>query len=140
MIRGNASEILAIAGLGQGGQGVDSTDSSSSALVAAQELARQTPCIVAVTGEKDYVTDGTMTIEIAGGHIMATLVVGTGCSLSALVAGFLAVDANTLEATAAAMMLAKRAEEKAFSRAQAPGAFRAAYIDALYEITQGATQ
>ena len=64
----------------------------------------------------------------------------TGCSLSALVAGFLAIDANALEATAAAMMLAKRAEEKAFSRAQAPGAFRAAYIDALYEITQGATQ
>ena len=140
VIRGNASEILAIAGMGQGGQGVDSTDSSSSALVAAQELARQTPCIVAVTGEKDYVTDGSTTIEIAGGHIMATLVVGTGCSLSALVAGFLAVDANTLEATAAAMMLAKRAEEKAFSRTQAPGSFRAAYIDALYEITQGAAQ
>ena len=140
VIRGNASEILALAGLGHGGQGVDSTDSSRAALNAAQDLARKVHCIVVVTGEEDYVTDGKTTIAIPGGHVLATLVVGTGCSLSALVAAFLAIDDNSLEATAGAMMLAKRAQEKAFERAQTPGSFRTAYIDALYEITQGIRQ
>lgn len=137
VIRANASEILAMAGLGQGGHGVDSTDSSRTALNAAQRLAQQTQCIVAVTGEEDYVTDGKNTIEITGGQVLATLVVGTGCSLSALVAAFLAVDKNALEATAAAMTLAKAAQEKAYCRAQSPGSFRPAYIDALFEVMQG---
>ena len=140
VIRANASEVLAIAGIGHGGHGVDSTDSSRAALVAAQHLAHETNSIVAVTGEDDYVTDGERTIAIPGGHVLATLVVGTGCSLSALVAAFLAIDDNALEATAAAMTLAKRAQEKAITKTQAPGSFRTAYIDGLSDITQGATK
>ncbi|MBO7172919.1 MAG: hydroxyethylthiazole kinase [Burkholderiaceae bacterium] len=140
VIRANASEVLAMAGMGHGGHGVDSTDSSRAALVAAQHLATQTQSIVAVTGEEDYVTDGNRTIAIAGGHALATLVVGTGCSLSALVAAFLSIDNNALEATAAAMTLAKRAQEKAISQTQSPGSFRTAYIDALFELTHGAAQ
>ncbi|RXX57652.1 hydroxyethylthiazole kinase, partial [Enterobacter cloacae] len=57
-IRGNASEILALAGMSAGGRGVDTTDTAAAALPAAQALARQTNAIVAVTGEVDYVTDG----------------------------------------------------------------------------------
>ncbi|HBV5799512.1 TPA: hydroxyethylthiazole kinase, partial [Klebsiella pneumoniae] len=57
-IRGNASEILALAGMSAGGRGVDTTDTAAAALPAAQALARQLTTIVAVTGEVDYVTDG----------------------------------------------------------------------------------
>ena len=75
-IRGNASEILALAGMSAGGRGVDTTDTASSALPAAIALARQTNAIVAVTGEVDYVTDGQRTQTITGGDVMMTRVVG----------------------------------------------------------------
>lgn len=134
VIRGNASEILALAGAGTGGKGVDSTADSSDALEAARALADRTGGVVAVTGAVDYVTDGTRTFAISGGDPMATLVVGTGCSLSALVAAFCAAHPNALEAAAAACALAKRAAEVARRKADAPGSFHVAYIDALYTI------
>ncbi len=138
VIRANASEIMALAHAGHGGKGVDSTNTSLEALDAAQTLARQTQAIVAVTGETDFVTDGTDTIEIKGGHVMATLVVGTGCALSALTCAFCAVSAPILESVASAMMMAKKAQERAFSIAKAPGSFHSAYIDALYCIAKDA--
>ena len=134
VIRGNASEILALAGEKSGGKGVDSTDSSDAAVEAAVRLATQAGSIVVVTGETDYVTDGTQTLRVTGGDPMATLVVGTGCSLSALVAAFCAVSEDRLKASAAACALAKRAAEAARSSSSGPGSFHNAYLDALYRI------
>lgn len=135
VIRGNASEILALAGMGAGGKGVDSTDSSEAALEAATALAQKTEGVVCVTGEKDFVTDGKRIYAVSGGHPMTTLVVGTGCSLSALVAAFCAVEKDHVLATAAACALAKRAAETAFGRSRGPGSFHTEYLDALYLTT-----
>lgn len=66
-VRGNASEIMALAGMSAGGRGVDTTDTAIAALPAAQALARQTGAIVAVTGEVDYITDGLRTLRVTGG-------------------------------------------------------------------------
>lgn len=134
VIRGNASEILAIAGQGAGGKGVDSLNTSNEALDVAQAFARRTGSVICVTGETDYITDGERTLTVSGGHVMATLVVGTGCSLSALVAAFCAVEKDYVLATATAALLAKRAAEYAHQKAQAPGSFHTYYIDGLYEI------
>src|SRR6185436_3987523 len=58
IIRGNASEIMSLAGAaGAGGRGVDSTASSDAAVVAGKALAQKTGAVVAITGETDYVTD-----------------------------------------------------------------------------------
>lgn len=65
-IRGNASEILALAGMSTGGRGVDTTDTAAAALPAAQALARRLATVVAVTGEVDYVTDGERVLSVAG--------------------------------------------------------------------------
>ena len=89
-IRGNASEILALAGFSGAGRGVDSTAGSDSALAAAEQLARATGAVVAVTGETDFITDGDSTWATPWGHPLMTRVVGTGCALSALVAAFTA--------------------------------------------------
>ena len=83
-IRGNASEILALAGMNGGGRGVDTTDTPAVALPAAQALARQVGTVVVVTGEVDYVTDGQRTVCVNGGDPLMTRVVGTGCALSAV--------------------------------------------------------
>lgn len=134
VIRGNASEILALAGAGAGGKGVDSTASSDEALPAAAALAKRIGCVVCVTGKTDFSTDGERVLAVSGGHPMATLVVGTGCSLSALAAAYCAAVPDPVAAAAAACRHAKRAAEIAFERAQAPGSFHAAYIDALFEV------
>ena len=120
--------------MGSGGKGVDSQDSSLSALATAQTLAHETGAVVCVTGETDYITNGIRTVSIAGGHVMATLVVGTGCSLSALVAAFVAKAADPVTAVASACFLAKKAAEKAASVSAGPGHFHDAYLDALYTV------
>ncbi|MFA9438402.1 hydroxyethylthiazole kinase [Uliginosibacterium sp. sgz301328] len=131
-IRGNASEILALAGLGGAGRGVDSTAGSNAALEAACELARDTGAIVAVTGEVDYITDGDRILATPWGHPLMTRVVGTGCALSALVAAFTAGAQDRLTAVASACAMAGLAGERALATSAGPGSFKAAFLDALY--------
>ena len=130
-IRGNASEIMALAGMSGGGRGVDTTDTAAAALPAAQALARQLNTIVAVTGEVDYVTDGLRTRAVSGGDALMTRVVGTGCALSAVVAASAALPGDRLENVASACGLMKQAGGRAAQQG-GPGSFIPAFLDALY--------
>jgi len=134
-VRGNASEILALAGSSASVRGVDSTAGSNDALDAARQLARDTGAIVAVTGETDYITDGEQTWATPWGHPMMTRVVGTGCALSALVAAFTAQAPKRLDAVAAACALAGICGQRAQAASQGPGSFKSAFLDALYRLT-----
>ncbi len=131
-VRGNASEILALAGETAGGRGVDSTADALSALPAAQHLAQLTGAVVAVTGEVDYVTDGDKSWAIAGGGEMMTRVVGTGCALSAVVAACCSLPGSRLDNVAAACRFMKLAGEQAIAASRGPGSFSPAFLDALY--------
>ena len=130
-IRGNASEILALAGMSAGGRGVDTTDTAVSAVPAAQALARQTNTIVAVTGEIDYITDGQRTRTVAGGDPLMTRVVGTGCALSAVVTACCSLPGDRLDNVAAACGWMKLAGTIAVTHARGPGSFASAFLDAL---------
>lgn len=131
VIRGNASEILALSGLEGGGKGVDSTAASSAAVDAARALAGRTGAVVAVSGATDYVTGGADLVEIAGGHPIMTRVVGTGCSLGALIAAFLAAGVPPLRAATAASAVFARAAECAVPQSRGPGSFAVAFLDEL---------
>ena len=63
---------------------------------------------------------------------MTTLVVGTGCSLSALCAAFAAVAKDPVDAAISACALAKYAAGTAAKQAKGPGSFHDEYLDALY--------
>src|SRR5262245_51544676 len=103
IIRGNASEIMSLAGAsGAGGKGVDSTISSDTALAAATALARKTGAVVAITGETDYATDGRELIAVGGGDPLMPLSTALGCALSATTAAF-ATLRPPLEAAAIAL-------------------------------------
>lgn len=130
-IRGNGSEIIALAGLSQGGRGVDSTDSAASALPAAQRLAQQTGAVVAVTGEVDYITDGMRTQAVSGGSILMTRVVGTGCALSAVVAACCALPGDRLDNITAGCGFMKQAGAQAAGKGKGLGSFAVAFLDAL---------
>ena len=134
VVRGNASEILALAGDGAGGRGVDATEGVESAAGAAGALARATGGVVAVSGPVDLVTDGERTARIANGDPLLTRVTGGGCALGAVIAAFAALEppgGDRLTATAAAVTVYTVAAQLAAARAERPGAFASAFLDAL---------
>ncbi len=128
--------IMALAGIANGGRGVDTTDAAANAIPAAQTLARETGAIVVVTGEVDYVTDGHRAVGIHGGDPLMTKVVGTGCALSAVVAACCALPGDTLENVASACHWMKQAGERAVARSEGPGSFVPHFLDALWQLTQ----
>jgi hydroxyethylthiazole kinase len=138
VIRGNASEILAVAGGVEGTRGVDSAHGSDDAVAAARALAGRLGCVVAVTGAVDYVTDGTRTLSISNGHVMMTRVTALGCSATALVGAFLAAHEDPLFATTAALAVMGLAGEIAARDSEGPGTFRQRLLDALYAMDQTA--
>ncbi|MBX5440258.1 MAG: hydroxyethylthiazole kinase [Solirubrobacteraceae bacterium] len=131
VVRGNGSEILALAGAAGGGRGVDSTVGSEAALDAARGLAAETGAVVAVSGAVDRITDGERVVEVPGGHVLLTRVTGAGCALGALMAAFLAVSATPLDAAVAASAVMKAAGERAAAGARGPGSFAVALLDEL---------
>ncbi|MFJ4167503.1 hydroxyethylthiazole kinase [Microbacterium sp. NPDC089698] len=138
VIRGNASEILALAGRSQGGRGVDALDATEAAADAARELARTTGGAVAVSGPVDLLVDAGHEIRIANGDALLTRVTGGGCALGAVMAAFLGTARRTgdspLVAAAAATLVYTLAAEDAAVRSEGPGSFAVALLDALAAI------
>ncbi len=130
IVRGNASEILALAG-GKGGRGVESVDSPDSAAEVAVLLANQHETVIAVSGPIDYITDGRRTLRLTNGHAWLTRVTGVGCALGALMAAFAAVTPDAVIAAAAATATLTVAGEAAAARARGPGGFAVALLDEL---------
>ena len=85
VLRGNGSEIISISGISNSGKGVDSTSSSNEALDAAIKISNDNDIIVAITGEVDYVTNGSKVYAIYGGNEMMTKITATGCALTCLI-------------------------------------------------------
>ncbi|MCZ4301297.1 hydroxyethylthiazole kinase [Microbacterium oxydans] len=134
-IRGNASEILALAGVSAGGRGVDATDSTDAAADAAAALATRTGAVVAVSGPVDLLTDGERILRLANGHELLTRVTGGGCALGAVMAALLGAARVTghdaLTAVAAASLGYTIAAEHAATTARGPGSFAVSLLDAL---------
>lgn len=142
VIRGNASEIIALAGLWKldGGtsdsavRGVDSTDTVASARQAAVALAKFTGGAVAVSGETDLITDGETVAYSHGGSKFMEMVTGSGCSLGGVTAVY-ACAAEPFIAALTAANIYNLAGKRAESKVQAPGSFQVQFIDELYLAT-----
>lgn len=137
VVRGNASEILTLAGLGGAGRGVDAGDSVADAEDAARALARRTGGVVAVSGPVDFVTDGARAVRVANGHPAMARITVMGCSLNGVIAAF-CVGQPPLDATAAALAAYGLAGEIAGRTATGPGSFQPAFLDALAALSPGA--
>jgi hydroxyethylthiazole kinase len=135
VVRGNASEVMALAGAGAGGRGVDSTAAADDALEAAAVLARRTGGVVAVSGAVDLITDGVRTVRVGGGDPLLTRTTGAGCALGALVAAYVAVTDDPLTGAVAAHAHVALAASAAARQAPGPGSFAIAWIDALDALT-----
>ena len=117
VVRGNASEIMSVAGLA-----ADSAASTHEAADAAQALARKLGAVVCVSGADDLVVDASgRRATLSNGHPWMTRVTGVGCSASALVGAFAAVQPDAWRATLAAMACLGVVGEMAVERTQAQG-------------------
>ena len=142
VIRGNASEVIALAGLWglEGGtdqsavRGVDSTDTVNAAREAAVALAKYTGGAVAVSGKTDLVTDGETVVYSYGGSHFMEKITGSGCSLGGVAAVY-ATAASPFIAALTASAVYNLAGKRAELRACAPGSFQTAFLDELYIAT-----
>lgn len=132
VIRGNASEIMALAGLSEGGKGTDSTDTTELALPAAKKLALTYQTIVIVTGKTDFIIDGKQGYSIPWGNPLMTRVTGCGCALSAFIAGYIAKTTDQFTASACACAAYALAGQYAASHCKGPGSFLPEFMDAIY--------
>jgi hydroxyethylthiazole kinase len=138
VIRGNASEILSLAGEKSGSRtkGVDSVHTVDQATETAMALAKELRTTLAITGAVDLITDGERICRVMNGHEMMSHLTGTGCTATVIIGAFLAVDPNPLEAAATGLSYFGLAGEKAATRASGPGSFQIALLDALYEMKE----
>ena len=126
-----------------GGQkGVDSSVSSNNALIPAQALASECHCVVVVTGEHDFVTDGTRVITVSNGHPILKLITAAGCTLTAVIAAFVSSEDPTdvnlvMKGCASALSVFGIAAELAVKNptCMGPGSARMHMLDAYSGIT-----
>ena len=134
IIRGNASEIMALVEEGAKTKGVDSGASSDEAVAIGQILHRQCGSVVCISGETDYTIGPAGVIQTRNGHILMTRVTGLGCTASALCGAFAAVTSEGAVAAAMAMAVLGIAGEIAAARSEGPGTLQLHLLDALYRL------
>lgn len=142
VVRGNGSEIMSVAGAAVQTRGVDSSAGASDALGAAQALVQRTQGVVCVSGQTDHVLDGKRRwARLSNGHEWMTRITGVGCSATALIGAFCAVQPDAWRATVAAMALlgvvGEVAAEKVIARGCGVGSMQIALLDELQLLDQG---
>jgi hydroxyethylthiazole kinase len=136
IIRGNASEIMALTDDMFQTKGVDSTAGSDEAVSAAQHIAGDRKCVVCISGEVDYIVNAEKVVQVQNGHPMMTKVTGLGCTASALCGAFAAVEKNSLAAAVKAMTVMGIAGEMAAEQSRGPGSLQMHFLDILYGLSE----
>lgn len=132
VIRGNASEIMALAGArGVRSNGVDSREDIIAASESATALSKRTGSVVSVSGPIDFITDGEHSVRIANGSPRMTGVTAMGCTASALTAAFAAVSEPFEAAVSAMALMGVVGERAAKSSGGALGSLRTFFLDEL---------
>lgn len=145
VIRGNMSEIKAVAGASAATRGVDVnpddvvTDENLAASAAfAKELAKKTGAIIAITGAIDIVADDERAFAIRNGSAIMGKITGAGCMLSCLVGAYsVANKENMLEGVVAAIAgegLCGQIAAERMTEADGNGSFRTYLLDAMYNL------
>lgn len=145
VIRGNMSEMKALAGAAARTQGVDvnpgdvvTEGNLAESAAFARTLAAKTDAVVAITGAIDIVADADRAIAVRNGAPVMGKITGAGCMLTCVVAAYAVANEDALlEGAVAAVAGMGVAGEIAASRMQPPdgnASFRTYLIDALYNM------
>lgn len=136
VIRGNASEICALAGERPTTKGVDSSLLPNEAYDAAKKLHEQFGCVVVASGPEDLILGPGQQIRVYNGTSMMSRVTGMGCLSSSIVAAFCAVQSNPTHAAAHAMAYSGIAGERASAGSPGPGSYAVSYLNLLSDLQE----
>ncbi len=135
-IRGNAGEIVTLAGLQVESRGVDSAVASEDSVGMACGLAGRLGCVVSVSGATDVITDGRRIGYVDNGDPMMTKVTGLGCTASALLGAFAAVQTDGFIAALSAATFLGVCGELAAKRSVGPGSLQMHLYDVMYTLSE----
>jgi len=135
VIRGNASEIMALAKLTNSTKGVDSTMDTQDAVEGATLLSKKFNNTVVISGETDYIITGDTVSKIENGSPLMAKITGMGCTATALVGACLGVEENAHLAANAAMAIMGVAGDMANDKSAGPGSFQMHFYDSLHELS-----
>ena len=93
--------------------------------------------VIALSGATDLISDGERLATVSNGHALMGKVTAMGCATSALTAACLAVEGDAFRAATAALVMIGVGGEIAAAKADGPGSFAIAIIDALYALDGG---
>nr|WP_132242015.1 hydroxyethylthiazole kinase [Marinisporobacter balticus] len=140
VIKGNMSEIKAICGIKSNSKGIDvgacdivTEQNSNEIIELLKALSIQTDSVIAATGAVDIITNGTHTYLITNGCEMLSMITGTGCMLTALIASYIS-SGNILDATVLAITLMGICGELS-QHVKGTGSFRTELIDNMFSIS-----
>lgn len=134
IIRGNASEVMALCGANHTTKGVDSNLISTEILEPAKDLSVQLQTTIAISGKTDIILTGDKLHMCERGAPYMPSVTGSGCLLTAVMGAFHAIEADTHTASKAAINFYGVCGEYAMEQASGPGSFKPNFIDALNKL------
>ena len=151
VIRGNMSEMKALAGAAAATRGVDANpddavtdDNLAESAAFAKALAEKTGAVIAITGAIDIVADANTAYAIRNGVSIMGKITGTGCMLSCITAAYAVANPDMLlEAVVAAVAGMGVAGEIAAARMQpvdGNASLRTYIIDALFNMNAQALE
>ncbi len=151
VIRGNMSEVRALAGASSTTRGVDvdpgdvvTEDNLAESAAFARDVAKRAYAVVAITGAIDIVATETDAFAVRNGSALMGKITGAGCMLSAVCGAYAVAGQDALlEATLAAVCGMGVAGEMAAARmtpACGNGSFRTYLLDALFNMDGNALE
>lgn len=133
LLRCNAGELAAIAGIEWQANGVDSGSGEANVSELAKTVAKRYGCFVIVTGAQDVLTDGNRVELVSGGNEKVTRITGTGCLLSAICAALLASTESVMDDL---QILLKEYKQIAERAAGPIGAYQVALLNELEQLAE----
>jgi hydroxyethylthiazole kinase len=158
VVRGNASEIMALVDRNIVTKGVETTAESHSAENIARHISKQYSCVVVVSGRIDIIVNGDQIFYVEKPEkTFLTKVTGMGCAITSVIGGFAAAAKHEFEArkemtnestspeilreiffyaACDAMITFAVASEEAMHNTDGPGSFFSKLLDNLNGIKQ----
>lgn len=138
VLRGNMSEIKVVAGVDALTRGVDSVDNGAGGEEIASSLAKRLDCIVAITGARDIVSDGSRIGLIDNGDQLLAKISGTGCMATSLIGCYAGVTTDSYLAACAGLVTMGVAGEKAVASlnpTEGIGTYKVKLMDGIDQLT-----
>jgi len=141
VVRGNASEIMTLAGV-VSGRGVDVAEDLLFDELRVQEFAKAKGLVVACSGQVDFITDGFRKAYISNGVPILSQITGTGCMSSSIIGSILGADNPAFDAAVLGtvwMGIAGEIAEKNTPAAKL-GSYKVALMDAFSSMDEASLQ